>query len=821
MLTRKMLLITAIAASLFSTLHAQVTEEPGGEKERETAERISKEYQEDLRSNNLSGKKLYDQIPNSTRGRKVLGKSTIDWNFLGPMNQSGRVTGLAISYDHPDLWYCAAAGGGVWRSDNAGESWTPLTDTMASLKMSALAISPKDDQFLLAGTEEGFIYRTTDGGQSWKVIALEATYVSDLQFHPTQDGRILAAAWSGVFESRDSGLTWKKLIGPGRFTTANYNPKDPSKLLCSYNGLAGSVVVQLSKDSGLTWIKKLSLTSGYWGGIMVRYCKGDPTIAYAIVNDAGKVYRSTDGGNTWRVTSTQPYRDGYNRGFDVMAVSPDDPDVVFTGGTTIFRTSDGGATWQSGDTINGSVHVDQHVFLFPPSNPSAFMAGNDGGIFIATNYTEPKLNWDERNKTLATLQIYNCTFHPENTSIVITGCQDNGYDKFTGDAHNWKIVGGDGFCTLFDRESPNYFYHEYVYGNLHRSSDGFTWWSDKVMNGLPTDNSGNGFYTGFTSPDRADWYGQAIAMSPDDSRMLYIGSNFLYKTTDRGDNWSRMVNKSFARSNNDYLTTINPSSANGSIIYLGTNEGKMFRLKDSAGMVTYDDISSTIFTSRVRSFAVSPLDENLVFAAGDAGWQSKGILRSADGGKTWAVACKGLPPGQVDRLLYDPYNDSVLYAGTSFGLFYTLNQGDSWSRMPDFPHVEVWDLYMSTLEGKRTLLAGTYGRGAIMVDDLKLPGQEQNTAINYNMGRALGTISLYPNPAKEQVKIRMLLNRSSIVSVEVYNITGKPVTGIAPQTLPGGEQTLTLQLNTLQSGIYILKLRTGGKTILRKLAVVR
>lgn len=781
--------------------------------EYEGGQKAAREYQERLRQAGMNGATIHAAWQ-TTRARlepkhgATLAASP-GWEFIGPRNQAGRMKGLAVARKDTALWYSAADGGGVWRSSNSGRSWVPLTDTLPSLRMSTLAMSPHDDNLLLAATHEGMIYRTSNAGASWSIITIpDIGFVYDLTFDPITPTTVWLAADGGVAKSSDAGATWVAVRKGGRATSLSIDQANPKNILYGHNDFGGKGSIYRTADGGETWQLVLERSVGYWERVNVRIAPSDPTVAYCCTNGGkGTFYKSLDAGATWDTLAAQPYRDSYHRGYDVFEISPISPDILIAGGTSLYRTINGGLTWQGGDTVNDNLHVDQHAFLFPPHLEGTFIAGNDGGIYRTSEYSDNRIRWTMLDNDLVTLQIYNCAIHPDRTDTVIVGCQDNGYDKFSGNEYKWKVVGGDGFCTIYDYQNPGYFYHEYTYHNLHRADDGFNWWSAKKMNGLPTDSSNNGFYTGFTDPDRSDWYGQAIAISPNNPKTLYIGSNKLYRTDDRAENWRAVASREFAANQYDVITTIAVTKESQPRVYLGTGAGKVFRViegKDSA--VSSDITPSFGAIGRIRGIVALPENPATIWVGGDGGWQNKGVMVSTNSGATWAVRSEGLPRGGVNRLLADPDSAGTLYAGTSFGLFFTRDNGLHWYAMPGFPTVEVWDFSFD--QTTRTLLVGTYGRGAIRAQGFIPPPPPPLPSGVTEPTESASQLSVLTS-STGQPTIRVRLEKECEVDLGLFNIVGQRVA-----TLHSGE----LGMGTHEFGIadqppgnYVLLLRAGGR----------
>lgn len=830
-LLRLLLPLLAIALPGMRLIAQELPGEPFDERERETAERVLRERRALLDANGIDAASIVEEWNEraaaraAMRGGKGAGAgmlSATTWEFIGPRNQAGRIMGIAVGATDTTRWYCAADGGGVWRSTNSGDTWEPLTDSLPSLQMSCLAMSQANERLLLAGTHEGMIYRSTDAGDTWSAVALPglpptSNYIHDIQCDAVNRLSAWATAEGGLFHTTDAGATWKQVRTTGGAGPIALNPGNPTVILYGSADGSGEANIYRSTDGGSTWNATLTQQGVYGGLVGARLCAAHPQIVYAVIGQLRQYFRSSDGGATWTPLPAQPVRDSYYAGFDVFAVSPTDSNLVVAGGTSIFRTTNGGASWAATDTINEGVHVDQHGMCFPSGRPNVFIAGNDGGIFLTTDIRSAKLRWQDRNRDLVTLQIYNCAMHPQQPDTIIVGCQDNGYDKFSGDENNWLVVGGDGFCTIYDRDSAGYFYHEYVYNNLHRADNGFTWWSAKKMNGLNTDNSGAGFYSGITSPERADWFGQGIAMSPANPKTLYLGTNFLYRTTDRAESWTRVDDTEYGDAGYDYITAISASAAAPKRLFLGTQAGLMYRVLDGVQPRSTDITPVSDAPDRIRTIVVAADDSNLVYAGTDGGYRKRGVQRSIDGGATWTLKSKGLPRGGVNRLLIDPRNRRTLYCATTAGLYYTLDGGDNWLPMPGLPNVEVWDLAFHA--GTNTLLLGTYGRGAIRARNFSPPGVSA-VAVEPEAPDA----SLEVRATREGMLVYLALPVAGAVRVLLFDQLGRIVATLNDGELAAGEHEFAVTpaaTRGLPAGTYFVDVRGGRMHLTRPCMLVR
>ncbi|MBS1911775.1 MAG: hypothetical protein JST22_07300 [Bacteroidetes bacterium] len=805
---KRLLILLALALVPSLAAFAQEREAPFDERERETGERVRREYLEQLREHGIdaAGIRAEWQAMSVVRAKhSPEAPAGSAWEFLGPKNQSGRIMGIAVAADDPQLWYCAADGGGIWKSVNGGDSWTPLTDTLPSLRMGVLGMSPFDKRIVIGITHEGLVYRTADGGATWGVITpANLGYPNELQFHPTMPGVVYACSGGGLFKSTDNGLNWTNVRSDVRISSIEFDSTHAGTILIAATDANGNAMIYRSTNGGTTWSQTLKRPSGS-SNVRVRLCASRPSVGYASFPSESAIFKTLDSGRTWNALAAQPYRDGYNRGFDFLVVDPGNPDIVFTGSTGIFRTMDGGATWTGGDTVNKDLHVDQHAVLFPGSIPGTLIWGNDGGIFASSTYRNARPVWVNRNHDLATLQIYNCALHPRNADTVIVGCQDNGYDKYSGDEYSWLVVGGDGFCTIYDRRQPGNFYHEYIYQNLHRADNGFTWWSAKKMGGLPTDSTDNGFYTGIVSPDRCDWYGQAVAISPADGRTLYMGTNHLYKSADTAEHWSRVNDAEYGDPDRgDYITFVAPS--NGTRVYAGTQSGKVYRVEDTGPGGDVGDITPfDTQLGRVRGIAVSPSDPDVAYVCGDGGYGGRGVVTTSDHGASWHNVSNGLPHAGVNRIMMDPDSAGTLYAGTTVGLFYTRDGGGHWYPMPGLPNVEVWDLAFH--EASRTLLLGTYGRGAVRARGF-VPPAAPFSGVSADPVLRNGELRVVSDAGGERVLLRTAQDGN--VAVMMYDGLGRAVASLHDGPLPAGEHQFMIGTEAtlnLAAGVYFVVAR--------------
>jgi len=626
------------------------------------------------------------------------------WEYLGPKNQSGHVQTMQTIPGSAEI-IAGASGGGVWRLGR-DSVWRVKSDTFPSLKMSASAIAPGKPAVVAMGTREGFVYVSTDSGNSWHVTQhAPGSNVMSLAFHPQNPTTLYAATDDGLKISADLGNNWKTLA-PGRARSVLINAQNPQIIYygqMDWTWPNSRENVMKSTDGGKTFSRMFTQPQGYWSDVLLMMCKAHPEVLWLGTDSARVYYRSSDAGLTWQECSTAPLVDSYYAGFWCCAADPSDPLTAFAGGPGLFRTQDGGATWVR---VDKNVHADFHTLAFPGGKRA--MLGCDGGVYVTSDYTIADPVWSYQSTGLVTLEAYNVAATPTGDDTLVAGNQDNGYAKYTADPTNWRIIGGDGFVTLYDPGDPLEFYHEYTNMNLHRANDGFNWWSTKIMNGLSTTTD---FYTGIVN-EPVDWYGQAVAVDPSTPHTLYCGTDSLFKTTNSGDLWMLLSNRVFSRGS--YISSICVAPSDPQTIYVGSNDGLLSNTHD--GGTSWDTASLSQFAqqkSRIYSISCDPTDARKAYLSMQVGSSGTPLYRTTDGGHTWQRIIQGLTNSNTSKILVDPNQPQRLYVGTTTGVFTSSDYGTTWTLLSGLPSVQVVDLAWQTLAGEQCLLVGSYGRGII------------------------------------------------------------------------------------------------------------
>ncbi|HEV2302063.1 MAG TPA: hypothetical protein VGR91_10885 [Stellaceae bacterium] len=638
---------------------------------------------------------------------------------------SGRVNAIAVNPSNPSVVYIGAADGGVWESTDGGTDWTPLTDGQCSMAMGALAIDPVNTNIVYAGTgEQNFsldsdygcgVLRSADGGQTWTQLGASTfvtpsggATISRLLIDPTTAGSttattLLVTADSGVYRSTDSGASWSNVLS-GTATDAVRNPSAPATVYAALGNIFGdpSNGVYKSADGGQTWTQLGGgLPTSNVGRINLAIAASAPATLYAAVQDTSNfgdllgIWKSINGGTSWTQLSASGAT--CNEGFGGQCwydmhieVDPTNANAVYFGGEDLFRSTDGGSTFTDlggyNSTQNGDgIHPDQHILTFDPGNASVLYIGNDGGVFKSPDGGS---TWSSLNQNLTLTQFGPGLSATPDSAKVLGGTQDNGTDLYTGSIGWTQVQGGDGGFTAIDFNTPTTFYQEFTRVSPQVSFDGGASWND-ISAGISANSSL--FYTPFV-------------MSPSSSHTLYLGTNFLNRTTNQGSSWSALTQTPDASN----ISAIAEAKSNPQIIYYGTDSAAIEVSTNGGG--SWTPINSGLPNLFVTHIAVNPTNPENAFVTFQ-GFGSGHVWETTNGGTGWANVSGNLPDIGVNVILLDPNAPTTnLLVGTDLGVFRTTDGGASWSPYQDgLPNVVVEDLVFNSTTG--ALFAATHGRG--------------------------------------------------------------------------------------------------------------
>lgn len=697
----------------------------------------------------------------------------LELRCIGPAFMSGRVMDFAVDPTNPSRYFVAAASGGVWKTVNSGTTWTPVFEKEGSYSIGCVTIDPKNPNVVWVGTGEhnsqrsvGYgdgIYRSEDGGKSWENLGLRASeHIAKILVDP-RDSKVVYAAcqgplWApggdrGLYKTTDGGKTWKAVLTISENTGVTdlaMDPRDPDVLYAAayqrrrhvYTVINGGPESALYKstDGGASWRK---LTSGLpevdLGRIGIALSPADPDVIYAIVEAAekkGGFFRSTDRGATWEKRSD--YTSGSGQYYQEPYADPKNPDRVYVVDVTLKVTDDGGKTIRrAGEKYK---HVDNHGVWIDPRDTDHLLVGCDGGVYETWDRCK---SWDFK-ANLPITQFYRVTVDDSRPFyFVYGGTQDNasqGGPSRTASASgivnsDWFVThGGDGFVTVVDPADPNILYAESQHGVLAR----YDRRSGEEVDIQPQPGRGE---TGY----RWNW-DSPLLISPHAHTRLYFAAERVFRSDDRGDTWRAISGDLTRRLDRNKLPVMGKvwpadavaksasTSLFGNIVSLaesplkegqiaaGTDDGLVQVTADGgASWVRHDAFPGVPEMSYVSDLAWSSHDAATLYAAFDNHKQGDFrpyALRSTDSGKTWTSIAGNLPErGTVNVLLEDTVRRDLLFAGTEFGLFFTVDGGKRWVRLKgNFPTIAVKDLALQAREGD--LAVATFGRSFYVLDDI-------------------------------------------------------------------------------------------------------
>ncbi len=691
--------------------------------------------------------------------------------LVGPAFTSGRISAFAVDPKEPSRYFAAAASGGVWRTVNNGTTWTPVFDNEGSYSIGAMVLDAKNPLVVWVGTGENNsqrsvsygdgVYKSEDGGKSWKNMGLKTSeHIGKIVIDPRDSNVVYVAAqgplWSagkerGLYKTIDGGKTWNQILKISENTGVTdiaIDPQNPDTIYAaSYqrrrhvwtlvNGGPESAIYK-SSDAGVTWKKlKSGLPTVDMGRIGLTISPADNNVLYATVEAADKkggIFRSTDRGESWEQRNEFDQTAMY---YSKIVADPKDVDRVYIPNTYMMVSDDGGRTVRR--LGEKSKHVDNHAMWINPDNTKHYLVGSDGGIYETF---DNGANWNFKSN-LPITQFYDVTTDNALPFYnVYGGTQDNssvGAPSRTRSASgitnaDWFVTqGGDGFRTQVDPTDPNIVYAESQHGGLIRF-DRHTGERTGIEPATGRDED----------PLRLNWDTPFI-ISPHSHTRLYYAANKLYRSDDRGDSWQLVsgdITRGLDRNKLPVMGKIqsidavakNASTAfygNGSalsespkkegLVYVGTDDG-LVQVTENGGqswrkIEKFPGVPDMTYVSRLTA---SQHDANTVYAAFDNHWNgdfAPYFLKSTDMGRSW-VSIKGDLPanGPVLAIAEDHLNPNLLFAGTEFGVFFSINGGQKWTQLKGgLPTIAVRDLAIQKREND--LVIGTFGRGIYILDN--------------------------------------------------------------------------------------------------------
>ena len=743
------------------------------------------------------------------------------WRMIGP-HRGGRVLAVSGVRHQPDTFYFGAVAGGVWKTTDAGRTWHPIFDDQNVASIGDLAVSWSDPNIIYVGTGEADmrsditfgngVYKSTDGGKTWRHLGLSDTrQIGRVIVDPRNPNLVLVAALGhgfgpnderGVFRSTDGGATWQKVLYQDENTGAIdlcFDPDDARTVYATLwnarrvawsqyapvNGPGGGLFK--STDGGATWrqLQGNGLPAGLWGRAGVAVAAGQRgRRVYALIDaDRPGLYRSDDGGESWRLVGADPRIRSRAWYFSGVTVDPRNPDLVYVSNVSLYRSTDGGKTFSAFRGAPGG--DDYHTLWIDPENSDRMIAGVDQGAIVTVNGGQTWSSWFNQ----PTAQFYHVAVDNQFPYHVYGAQQDSGtaavksrsdYGAIT--FRDWQPIGaGESGTIQPDPVNPDIVYGGSTGGETFR----FNRRTGQVQDVTPTPPKAGGVTY------RYPWT-TALVFAPQPPHALYQGAQFVFKTTNGGASWTTIspdltVKKGAPDEGKAVIWTIAPSPVSPGQLWVGTDNSLIHLTRDDGK--TWLDVSPAGLPewSMVSLIEASPFDAGTAYAAIDRHQVDDVrpyIYRTNDFGKTWTKISDGIPePAFVHAVRADPVRRGLLFAGTEFGVYVSFDDGAHWQPLQyNLPVTSVRDLAIKNND----LIIATHGRSFWVLDDLTPLRQVTATM-------AAADVHLFQPAAA--IRLRKNENRDTPLQPEMPVGTNPPTGTVIDYLLkdePAGEVTLEI-----------------------------
>ena len=692
---------------------------------------------------------------------------TMKARHIGPAVMSGRITSIDASNTNPLLVYVGSASGGVWKSTNGGTTFKDVFKDEVQI-IGAVALDQNDNDLVWIGTGEPWtrnsisigngIYKSTNGGEKWQNVGLiNSNHIAEIIINPENSNEVYVAAlgnvWApneerGVFKTTDGGLSWSKILFVSETTGCSDLAVDPDNPQLIYaamwdflrkpytfrSGGKGSGLYRTS-DGGFNW-EKVEIENRYneLGRISVEFSKADPNIIYTVIeSEKTGIYRSLDKGKTWELKTTSSIVGERPFYFSLLVSDPVDTNRIYKPGFTLYLSEDGGYSFTSPFIEGGRVHSDLHALWINPNDNKNMYLGTDGGLYITYDRGSTWLH----AQNLPLSQFYHVSVDNQKPYNVYGGLQDNGSwvgpSESVGGITNcdWLNVGyGDGFNVLPDPKDENILYWQYQGGNVMR----FYKDTRQIKEIRPFSDD----------PDeklRYNW-DTPITFSPTNTGVMFVGAQYLFRTTNRGDSWEKIspdlttndpekqkqeesggitIDNSTAE-NHCTIYTISESPQDSKIIWVGTDDGNLLVTNDNGD--SWNDVTNSITNLPKNTWcskvAASNFDVNTAYVVFDGhrnGDKRVYVYKTTDLGESWTSLTTEEIETFARTIVEDFVNPDLLFLGTDFGLYITIDGGSNWIRFEgDVPKVPIYEMVIHPIEND--LVIGTHGRGILILDDI-------------------------------------------------------------------------------------------------------
>lgn len=727
----------------------------------------------------LSALAQSNDLEQATKGLKL--------RSIGPALMGGRIADIAVNPKDKSNWYIAVGSGGVWKTNNSGITWNPVFDDQPSYSIGTVSIDPNNTDVVWVGTGENVsgrhvgwgdgVYKSVDAGATWQRMGLNRSeHIGKILIDPRNSNTVFVAAegplWApggdrGLYRTTDGGKTWKAVLQIDEntgVTDIEFDPSNPDVLYAAayqrrrqtWSLLSGGPQsgIYKSVDNGVTWKKVTTgLPKADIGKIGLAVTPANPHLVYATIESDDKnkgFYRSANKGETWEKRNSYISGGTGPHYYQEIEASPQDPDLIYQMDVFFHVTRDGGKSFDYLGT-GREKHSDNHALWIDPDNGKHLLAGTDAGLYETFDEGStwrhfPNLPVSQFYKIALdnALPFYNIVAGAQDLGTLIGPSRTRNVEGVRN--QDWYVpLGADGYDAAFDPKDPNTVYMEIQGGSLHRLNRQ----TEEVLNIQPQPAVGD-------APERWNW-DSPILVSPHNSNRLYFGSQRVWRSENQGNAWTPIsgdlttnVNRyelqmmdrvqsvdalydNGAMSTYATLTSIAESPVTEGLLYTGSDDGLIHVSEDGgANWRKSQPLLKVPARSFINDIEASQHDANVVFAIADAhkfGDFSPYVFMSSDKGKFWKSIAGDLPSGTIVWVIKQDHKDkNLLFLGTEYGIYFTVNSGVNWIKLNGgVPTISFRDLELHQRDDD--LVGATFGRGLYLLDDYA-PLREMSQAVN-------------------------------------------------------------------------------------------
>jgi len=734
--------------------------------------------------------------------------------YNGDISGAGRVECIEFHPNNPDIMWVGTHSGGFWKTTDGGENWYTTSNELPALGISDIVVDPSNPEILFVGTgdrDTDWTYsigllKSIDGGESFQETGLnflmeEQEDITEILLCPEDSDIIIVSTTNGIYKSYDGGFNWLK-VKTGNFRDMVFKPGNSQVIYASTYNYNGGARLYKSNDQGENFerLNNTGISSNQVSRISIAVTPANPELVFFICSKVSSnhsglygMYKSEDSGESWSeiLNSTDinllgrsisgSDTEGYGWYTLSLAVSSQDPNLIFVGGINIWRSIDGGETWtaRTSEMPNSGLSfswVDQHEIRFN-TNTQIIYSVHDGGVYKSENSGD---TFEDISQGLCIMQLYRLGCSPSNENIVMTGCQDQ-FGMLYNEGVWEAIYCGEASEHFISNDDPNkLFGFGYNFGMIRSNNRGYS-------------------YSNISPPDVSNFFWLIPTIKhPTDNNTIYLGAFGLYKSTNQGNSWITLTDQlttSYA------LNSIEVAYSNDNFIYACSRQN-IWRSED--GGYSWESINLGLPANRyINDIAISELDPQQIWICLGKFNEGEKVFKSVDGGNTWTNISFDLPNVPVNTIVYNNNGDEGIYIGNDIGVFYKSVDMDYWVDFSNnLPNVVVTEIEIH--KASNTIRAATHGRG-LWISDL------YDHALSTTTANSLKSFSISPNPVKNQLIISCCLDTDVNAIIKIKDMNGKEAV-IFTENFTIGNQKLTRDVSNLVAGFYVVECIIDGKT---------